>query len=148
MCKDEDGQSNPCTPLRPNCTAEDYCAFGWNTEIFVNFKDNSHLDSHGFAPFGEVEECELKKLEESKSKESNGMNTLDYVGERLGRLYGEVTELCPEKPSADTSPFCVYRNGSCAGVNLDTYAEQGNPYLSRDFPEMYLLRILHAEVLP
>ena len=146
LCKGEDGH-NPCVPLRPNCTADDYCALGFSTEIFVNYQDNPHLDSHGFAPFGEVEESDLKELGNLNSASPlTGMRALDYVGEQLGPRYGEVTELCPAKPSADASPYCVYRDGRCAGVNLTTYNERGNPYIAEDFPEMFLLRIVHAEV--
>ncbi len=145
MCKS--GDQDPCAPLRPNCTAHDYCAFGWNTEVYVNYKDNSHLDSHGFAPFGQVEESDLNGIKNSDDLGGGGMRVVDDVGERLGRKYGEVTDLCPAKPSADTSPFCVYRNGTCAGVNLSMYGEHGNEYIAENFAEMYLLRIVRAEVI-
>lgn len=142
LCKQGDGQ-DPCASLRPNCTATDYCALGFTTEIFVNYADNSHLDSHGFAPFGQVETSEdMEKLENLES----GMTVLDSLGERLGRQYGEVTELCPQKPSADASPYCVYRNDTCAGVDVEALQKDGNPYIAKGFPEMYHLRIVQADV--
>ena len=92
-----------------------------------------------------MEESDLNDIE--NSDDSGGMRVLDDVGERLGRKYGEVKDLCPAKPSADTSPFCVYRNGTCAGVNLSMYEELGNEYIAENFAEMYLLRIVRAEVI-
>ena len=53
ICKEGEPE-DPCKALRPNCTAEDYCAVGFFTEIYVNFADNSRLDPHGFAPIGEA----------------------------------------------------------------------------------------------
>ncbi|CAK8996941.1 unnamed protein product [Durusdinium trenchii] len=136
---------DPCAKYRPNCTATDYCAVGWYTEIFVNYQDNSHLDSHGFAPFAEVEE---------------GMEVLDHLGSVLGNLYGEVQELCTPNPD----PFCRFRDGLCQGVNSSTLIAEGNvpcshsrsmtqgssldrsnEYIRSGFPKMYDLRIAGVE---
>lgn len=37
----EPGNDDPCAALRPNCTADDYCALNYSTEIFVNYANNS-----------------------------------------------------------------------------------------------------------
>eukprot|EP00439_Symbiodinium_sp_Y106_P084648 s590_g26.t1 len=97
------GPDDPCQHLRPNCTAEDYCALGFTTQIFVNFANNSRLDSHGFAPFGEVEK---------------GMDVVDDLARTLGHRYGEVQELCPPEPP---ETYCVYRDGQRAGVNATLF---------------------------
>lgn len=125
----EEGPGDPCDQYRPACTASDYCAVGFSTQIFVNYGDNSRLDAHGFAPFGEVE--------------GKGMAVVDaQLGERLGRQYGEIQELCPLE-----GDYCVYHHGKCAGVNETRFESEGNEYLKSDFPGMYKLRIIHAKVL-
>ena len=108
------GPDDPCQHLRPNCTAEDYCALGFTTQIFVNFANNSRLDSHGFAPFGEVEK---------------GMDVVDDLARTLGHRYGEVQELCPPEPP---ETYCVYRDGQRAGVNATLF--QAAEGLRRDVP--------------
>ena len=122
------GPEDPCRDLRPNCTAEDYCALGFTTEIFVNFANNSRLDPHGFAPFGEVEE---------------GMHVVDDLARTLGHRYGEVQEVCPPEPP---ETYCVYRDGQRAGVNVTKFQAEGNPYIRRDFTEMFRLRIRSSRV--
>ncbi|CAJ1383461.1 unnamed protein product [Effrenium voratum] len=122
----QQGGDDPCAPYRPNCTAADYCAVGYTTEIFVNYGDNSRLDPHGFAPFGEVRD----------------MDTLDDVGKTLGRMYGEVQELC-DSPS----PYCVFRNGKCRGVNVSTFQAKGHWYIMSGFPIMYALRIADVKTV-
>mmetsp|Transcript_21889 Transcript_21889/g.45181 ORF Transcript_21889/g.45181 Transcript_21889/m.45181 type:complete len:333 (-) Transcript_21889:70-1068(-) len=149
ICKEGEPE-DPCKALRPNCTAEDYCAVGFFTEIYVNFADNSRLDPHGFAPIGEVDE---------------GMEVLDDLAQTLGNRYGEVQDLCPPTPPKQvplrrrlgycthavqrrdrSQTYCIYRNGKCAGVNETKFHQEGNVYIKNDFPQMFRLRIKDAQV--
>ena len=70
------GPDDPCQALRPNCTAEDYCALGFSTEIYVNFADNSRLDEHGFAPIGEARRAMPNAAETQPPVQVTPLNSL------------------------------------------------------------------------
>ena len=66
---------DPCAKYRPACTASDYCAYSGATQFFISYGNNSRLDAHGFAPFGEVVE---------------GMETIDALIKALNAYQGGV----------------------------------------------------------
>ena len=119
---------DPCAKYRPACTAHDYCAFGGATQFYINYGNNSRLDAHGFAPFGEV---------------LHGMDTIEYLGRVLGNTYGEVQGLCPAVQTSATSAYCIYdASGHRSGVSGDELAKPGaEKYVATQFPRMYALRM-------
>lgn len=126
--------SDPCAPYRPACTAADYCAFNGSTQFFINFGNNSRLDAHGFAPFGEVVE---------------GMETIDNLGRLLGNAYGELQDLCPAVPTPATSAYCIYDAlGNRSGVSsADLSKPAAEAIVAKRFPLMYRARVRWAEVV-
>ena len=132
-------KGDPCTPYRPACTDEDYCAFGGATQFFINYGNNSRLDPHGFAPFGEV---------------VKGMETIERLGFLLGNTYGEMQDFCPvrrQKPVADVSPYCVYNKSGnkCQGISNDELEkEAAGQYIALHFPLMHATRVRAAKILP
>ena len=132
-------KGDPCTPYRPACTDEDYCAFGGATQFFINYGNNSRLDPHGFAPFGEV---------------VKGMETIERLGFLLGNTYGEMQDFCPvrrQKPAADVSPYCVYNKSGnkCQGISNDELEkETAGQYIALHFPLMHATRVRAAKILP
>ena len=71
------------------------------------------------------------------------MDVVDDLARTLGHRYGEVQELCPPEPP---ETYCVYRDGQRAGVNATLFQAEGNPYIRRDFGEMFRLRIRSSRV--
>lgn len=124
---------DPCEKYRPACTATDYCAYGGATQFFISFGDNSRLDAHGFAPFGEV---------------VDGMETIEGLGQLLGNAYGEMQDLCPEVRTSTTSAFCLY--GTAApfarlGVTSAALSAPGaEKSIAAKFPLMFEARIRTA----
>mmetsp|Transcript_20072 Transcript_20072/g.53650 ORF Transcript_20072/g.53650 Transcript_20072/m.53650 type:complete len:137 (-) Transcript_20072:154-564(-) len=116
----------------PNCTAEDYCAQGFSTNIYINYGNNSRLDPHGFAVFGVVLEP--------------GMDIVS----RLYAGYGEVSDLCPSSGSAQHygggggGGYCKGFGAQCQGVNMTRLLSEGEGYCSREKP--LLDRILHVRI--
>jgi hypothetical protein len=106
----------------PNCSSADYCARGFSTNIFINYQNNSaRLDPPAFSPFGIVL--------------PPGMDVVNklYAG------YGEVSELCPDGPTATTSTrrpdvFCVGRGAQCKGVDMDRLVKEGSAYVAKERP--------------
>ena len=127
---------DPCAQYRPACTAADYCAHGGSTQFFISYGNNSRLDAHGFAPFGEV---------------IQGMETIDTLGRVLGNAYGEMTDLCPTKPTPDTSAYCIYSASAehlRRGVAGSELAKPGaEAYVRGLFPLMYEARVRSVEVV-
>jgi len=129
QCDPKLGTSDPCAKFRPNCTAQDYCATQFSTEIYVNYADNSKLDQHGFAPFGEVD--------------PEGLLMLQELAGNLGNTYGEVCDLCPRRKA-----FCIYKDGVCQGVHTEEFVKQGNKYIESNFPLIHaLMRVRRARVI-
>jgi len=126
---------DPCAQYRPACTAADYCAFNGSTQLYINFSNNSRLDAHGFAPFGEV---------------VDGMETIDKLGSVLGNKYGELQDLCPAVRTSTTSPYCIYDSfGNRSGVSsADLSKPEAAAIVAKDFPLMYGARIREATLLP
>mmetsp|Transcript_74613 Transcript_74613/g.207392 ORF Transcript_74613/g.207392 Transcript_74613/m.207392 type:complete len:291 (+) Transcript_74613:31-903(+) len=115
------------TGANPNCTAEDYCAQGFSTNVYINYANNSRLDQHGFAIVGFVLET--------------GMDVVD----RLYAGYGEVCDLCPADGSGrHYDEFCKGFGHACQGVNMTRLVQEGETYLSREKP--LLDRILSISV--
>lgn len=116
----------------PNCTADDYCAQGFSTNIYINYGNNSRLDPHGFAVFGVVLEP--------------GMDIVN----RLYAEYGEVSDLCPSGGSAQNygggggGGFCHGFGSRCQGVNMTRLLSEGEEYCRREKP--LLDRILHVGI--
>lgn len=77
------------------------------TQLFINYRNNSRLDSHGFVPFGYVL--------------GDGMSVVDtfYSG------YGEVAEMC--NPPNKTL---------CPGPSEGAIYAQGNAYLAQNYPRL------------
>ena len=127
--------TDPCKEYRPSCTAADYCAFGGSTQFFISFRDNAHLDAHGFAPFGEV---------------IQGMPTIDRLGHILGNTYGEMQDLCPPVRTNTTSVFCIYdeRSGKRSGVaGSSLQSSDAAQYIKTDFALMFASRVRSVELI-
>lgn len=124
---------DPCARFRPACTATDYCAYGGSTQFFISYGNNSRLDPHGFAPFGEV---------------VDGMTTIEALGRVLGNSYGELQDLCPAKRLPNTSVYCVYNaaghRSGIAGSELSK--DSAETYVLHHFPLMYASRVRVATV--
>ena len=134
-CGETEGAADPCAPHRPACSAGDYCAYGGSTQIYVNLADNTHLDPRGFSPIAEVL--------------GDGLAVLERIGERIGNLYGEVTELCPSQEelaalSSEGSlgnPYCILRNGTKQGVDPARLLEpDAEAYIEQKFAEIPRVR--------
>ena len=125
---------DPCAPFRPACTAVDYCAHGGSTQFFISYGNNSRLDAHGFAPFGEVIE---------------GMETIIALGHVLGNAYGEMQDLCPAEQTPATSAYCIYNlSGTRSGVAGSALARPGaEAYVRGLFPRMYEARIRSVDIV-
>ena len=126
--------SDPCAPYRPACSAADYCAFNGSTQLFINFGNNSRLDAHGFAPFGEVVE---------------GLENVEALGRLLGNAYGELQDLCPAARTRATSDYCVYdaRGGRSGASSAELSKPDAEALVARDFPLMWRTRVRSAVVL-
>jgi len=111
------------TGANPNCTAADYCAQGFSTNMFINCANNSRLNQHGFAIVGTVLEP--------------GMDVVD----RLYSGYGEVSDLCP---SGGTDKFCKGLGPDCRGVTSTRLVLEGESYISSE--KALLDRILGVNV--
>jgi peptidyl-prolyl cis-trans isomerase A (cyclophilin A) len=92
------------------------------TDIFINFKDNSFLDSQGFAPFGIIEEKGINVVEMFYDQygEAAGVNDQEamkkggeaYVSSRWPKLdtiksaalIGAAAEPAPAKPATTAKP--------------------------------------------
>ena len=101
----------------------------------MSYANNSRLDAHGFAPFGEVDDA--------------GMAVLDRMGSLLGNAYGEVQALCPEVQKANTSAFCIYdaTTGARKGVDDARLAQPGaQAFIREGFPLMWERRVRSAAV--
>lgn len=111
----------------PNCTAEDYCAQGFSTNIYINYANNSRLDAHGFAVFGVVL--------------PPGMSVVD----KLYSGYGEVCDLCPVNGMGNHyDQFCKGFGRDCKGVNMTRLVSEGEPYLKASKPR--LDRIISTQI--
>jgi cyclophilin family peptidyl-prolyl cis-trans isomerase len=119
------------TPEMINCTSELYCAQGFSTNIFINYANNTRLDSPGFSVFGYVEE--------------GGMSVID----RLFAGYGEVSDLCggdsTQKSAAGTS-FCNGFGSDCKGVSMRRLLDEGRSYWKAERP--LLDSILSMQLVP
>ena len=119
------------TPEMINCTSELYCAQGFSTNIFINYANNTRLDSPGFSIFGYVE--------------PGGMEVVD----RLFAGYGEVSDLCgsnsTQKSAAGTS-FCNGFGKDCKGVSMSRLLDQGRSYWRTERP--LLDSILSTQLVP
>jgi len=117
------------TGVNPNCSAPDYCAQGFSTNIYINYGDNRHLDMHGFVVVGHVV--------------GDGMDTVD----RLYAGYGEVADLCMA-PGLNRAydRFCKGYGEACEGINMSRLLAEGDKYLRREKP--MLSYIQHVDVLP
>jgi len=122
------------TGANPNCTAADYCAQGFSTNIYINYGNNSWLDAHGFAIFGTVLEPDME------------------VVDRLYSGYGEMCDLCPAADENGTgqwhydfyAPYCKGYGAECQGVNTTLQLAEGEEYYRREKP--LLDRILEVSI--
>ncbi|MSP92074.1 MAG: peptidylprolyl isomerase [Myxococcales bacterium] len=94
------------------------------TQMFINFKDNTTLDSMGFAPIGQV---------------SAG---LESVVDKLNNEYGEGMHAPDGAGCQKDAPPSMRRCGPVQPL----VQMQGNAYLKKEFPNLdYILR---AEIVP
>ena len=78
------------------------------TEIYINYRNNSRLDAHGFAPIGRV---------------VAGMDVVDSFYDE----YGEMADVCDLHPEL---------GNTCAGVNETLLYSEGEQYLAAEFPNL------------
>eukprot|EP01130_Rhizamoeba_saxonica_P004594 TRINITY_DN1874_c1_g2_i1.p1 TRINITY_DN1874_c1_g2~~TRINITY_DN1874_c1_g2_i1.p1 ORF type:complete len:186 (-),score=31.21 TRINITY_DN1874_c1_g2_i1:65-622(-) len=108
----------------PNCTADDFCAIGFSTNIFINYGDNTRLDKNGFSVFGVISDQDME------------------IVDALYDGYGEVSDLCQE--SGD--PFCKGIGDQCEGVSMSRLLVEGNNYVQKEKPLLdYIYNVI---VLP
>lgn len=116
--------------FRPACTAADYCAHNGSTQFFISYGNNSRLDAHGFAPFGEVIE---------------GVETIDALGRVLGNAYREMQDLCPAEQTPATGAYCIYNAGvvshRCGVAGSELVKPGAEAYVRSLFPLMYEARV-------
>eukprot|EP00762_Andalucia_godoyi_P006680 ANDGO_06148.mRNA.1 hypothetical protein SAMD00019534_017630 len=77
------------------------------SELYINYRNNSRLDAHGFTPIGFVSLSDMTRVVD------------------LFFSYGEVQEVCVDNPQKN-----------CTGPSLSLLQYYGNDYLVQQFPKL------------